>query len=379
MCLAKTSGMRFGGSAGRMGSSFSSGSSMRDSMRDAYDRQTGGSSSGNYGPSARQRDRASGYQPTGVPSNMPAPSPVRQGIMDVFGDVDVGRTDENDNLIKDPDNPYQNFMNNFRDSTGQKLNRFAGDGGIRNLSPMMALFDAFRGRGKDKSVNMTNATDRLSGQIFRQAAANPGQITLSDDGLGLNIDTGTGTIKLGSSGFATYTGTPNPDYTGVFENIVNPPDMSSDDDASSMSQPFDPCPDGFKYNAETQSCEPVDEAEDTPKTGSKFVRNPVGLSTAFPDLTRYGREGGEYQFFTEMPGVNMRDGGVARGPQGEVTGPGGPKDDLVGPFMLSSQEYVMPYEMVLEEGGGSYDRGIKALEQERMAALKKYKDRVASS
>ena len=329
-----------------------------------------------YGPTDRQRDRASGYQPTGVPSNMPAPSPVRQGIKDVFGDVDVGRTDENDNLIEDPDNPYQNFMKNFRDSRGQGLNRLAS--GIKPLP--VTLFDAFRSKGKGKQVNMTDATDRLSGQIFRQAAANPGQITLSDDGLGLNIDTGTGTIKLGSSGFASYTGTPNPDYTGVFENLVNPPKMSSDDDdASSMSQPFDPCPDGFKYNAETQQCEPVDDTEDTPTVGSKFVRNPVGLSTAFPDLTRYGREGGEYQFFTEMPGVNMRNGGIARGPQGEVTGPGGPKDDLVGPFMLSSQEYVMPYEMVLEEGGGSYDRGIRALEKERMAALKKYKDRVASS
>ena len=65
----------------------------------------------------------------------------------------------------------------------------------------------------------------------------------------------------------------------------------------------------------------------------------------------------------------MNKGGIARGPQGEVTGPGGPKDDLVGP-LLSSQEYVLPYEMVLQEGGGSYDRGIKSLERERMAALK---------
>ena len=56
---------------------------------------------------------------------------------------------------------------------------------------------------------------------------------------------------------------------------------------------------------------------------ASLYETPVGLSTAFPDLTRYGREGGEYQFFTEMPGVNMRDGGIARGPQGEVTGPGG--------------------------------------------------------
>ena len=76
----------------------------------------------------------------------------------------------------------------------------------------MALFDALSGKGKDKSINMTDATDRISGQIFRQAAANPGTITPTEDGFGLQIDTGTGTINLGKSGFATYTGTPNDDY-----------------------------------------------------------------------------------------------------------------------------------------------------------------------
>ena len=365
MCFEKTTGMKYGGAA-------------------SYNDK-------DYGPTDRQRDRASGYQPTGVPSNMPAPSPVRQGIQDVFGDVDVGRTvgtGDNERLAKDPDNPYQNFMNNFRDSTGQKLNRFAGDGGIRNLSPIVALFDAFRGRGKDKSVNMTDATDRLSGQIFRQAAANPGSITLSEDGLGLNIDTGTGTLKLGSSGFATYTGMPNENYEGVFDDLVNPNKkrgVSNDDgdDSSDSKAPFDPCPDGFKYNAETQQCEPVDATDDTAvEDKPTFTRNPTPLSTAFPDLTRYGREGGEYQFFASMPGVpdpKLAEGGPPRGPQGEVTGPGGPKDDLVGPFMLSSKEYVLPYEMVLDEGQGSYDKGIKSLEKQRMAALKKYKARAASA
>ena len=47
--------------------------------------------------------------------------------------------------------------------------------------------------------------------------------------------------------------------------------------------------------------------------------------------------------------------------------------------MLSSQEYVLPYELVLDEGGGNYNAGIKSLERQRMKALKKYKDRVASS
>jgi hypothetical protein len=98
-----------------------------------------------------------------------------------------------------------------------------------------------------------------------------------------------------------------------------------------------------------------------------------------PNLSTYGQDGsGEYNFFTEMPGIIKAKDGLPRHPQGEVRGPGGPKDDLVGPIMLSSQEYVEPYERVLDEGNGNYERGIKVLEQKRMSALRKYRDRVKS-
>jgi hypothetical protein len=272
---------------------------------------------------------------------------------------------------------YMDFMDNYRNAPFTKAGNALGE--LLTKGPSMSLARSiFGGSATPSAIDRSNA---LMQSIFNYAGSNPGMVKLKDEGLGMTIDTGTGTLNLRDSGRVTYSGRANPNYTGPFQDLVNPKSQSSEDgnDTSNMSQPFDPCPDGFKYNAETQQCEPVDDTEDTPTVGSKFVRNPVGLSTAFPDLTRYGREGGEYQFFTEMPGVNMKEGGIARGPQGEVTGPGGPKDDLVGPFMLSSQEYVLPYEMVLQEGGGSYDRGIKSLEKERMAALKKYKDRVASS
>lgn len=271
---------------------------------------------------------------------------------------------------------YMDFMDNYRNAPFTKAGNALSE--LFTKGPSVSLVRSiFGGSATPSAVDRSNA---LMQSIFNYAGSNPGMVKLKDEGLGMTIDTGTGTLNLRDSGRVTYSGRANPNYTGPFQDLVNPVDMSSDDDdASSMSQPFDPCPDGFKYNAETQQCEPVDDTEDTSTVGSKFVRNPVALSTAFPDLTRYGREGGEYQFFTEMPGVRMNQGGIARGPQGEVKGPGGPKDDLVGPFMLSSQEYVLPYEMVLQEGGGSYDRGIKSLEKERMAALKKYKDRVASS
>ena len=370
MCLAKTTGMKYGGAA-------------------SYNDK-------DYGPSDRQRDRASGYAST--PSGIKSVSPgtgrnsgqyLRTGETS-SGSVTASGPDTIEEKMKqvrtvfgsdeenaDPAQAYMDFMRNYRDAPFTRLGNAVGE--VLTKGPSMSLARSIFGGGPTpSSIDRSNA---MMQSIFDYAGKNPGMVGLKDDGLGMFIDTGKGMINMRDSGRITYSGMPNPDYDGPFQDLVNPKSQSSEDgnDTSNMSQPFDPCPDGFKYNAETQSCEPVDEAEDTSTTGSKFVRNPVGLSTAFPDLTRYGREGGEYQFFTEMPGINMKDGGIARGPQGEVNGPGGPKDDLVGPFMLSSQEYVMPYEMVLEEGGGSYDRGIRALEKERMAALKKYKDRVASS
>ena len=184
--------------------------------------------------------------------SLPLPSPVRQGIKNLFGDVKVGYTDGDDNLIRDPDNAYQNFMENFRNSPGQKLSRFGDNlsSGIKNIFPTMAIINALTGKNKTGMQNMTDVTDRISGQIFRQAQKNPDSFSVSEDGLGLNIDTGTGTINLGSSGFATYTGMPNEDYTGVFENIVNPPKPEKDDnlDPQLSKQPFDPCPEGFEFD-----------------------------------------------------------------------------------------------------------------------------------
>ena len=56
-------------------------------------------------------------------------------------------------------------------------------------------------------------------------------------------------------------------------------------------------------------------------------------------------------------------------PTGEVVGAGGPKDDLVGPILLSNKEYVLPHEQIKMYGGGNYETGVKRLEQDRMNAL----------
>ena len=71
----------------------------------------------------------------------------------------------------------------------------------------------------------------------------------------------------------------------------------------------------------------------------------------------------------------MSDGGtsdVPRGDTGEVTGAGGPKDDLVGPFMLSNKEYVLPNEQIKMYGGGNYETGVRRLERDRMNALRNF-------
>ena len=173
-------------------------------------------------------------------------------------------------------------------------------------------------------------------------------------------------------------------YTG--DSDLNPFDESNwndNDGGDEVVKKKDPCPEGYVYSEESNSCIKVETDEDGER-GTSFKLN----TEPFPDLSRYGRDGkGEYRFFTEMPGIlNMQTGGLPslkkkelpRQPTGEVVGPGGPKDDLVGPIALSNREYVEPYERVLDEGNGNYKRGIEVLEKKRHAALRKYRDRVKS-
>ena len=179
-------------------------------------------------------------------------------------------------------------------------------------------------------------------------------------------------------------GSVNEVYTG--DSDQNPFDESNfnDNDGGDpeVVKKRDPCPEGYVYSEESNSCIKVETDEDGER-GSSFKLN----TEPFPDLSRYGRDGkGEYRFFSEMPGIlNMEKGGLPslkknfpRQPTGEVIGPGGPKDDMVGPIALSNREYVEPYERVLDEGNGNYKRGIEVLEKKRHAALRKYRDRVKS-
>ena len=136
---------------------------------------------------------------------------------------------------------------------------------------------------------MTTRGERLTGQIFRQAAANPGTVNLTDDGLGLKIDVPKGTINLSDKGLPPTLAFWTRTMTGVSE-IVNPPVEEGDENTSSTA-PFDPCPEGFKFNPNTQQCEQQNKAEDTSDIGTNFVRNTISLNEAFPDCNMADRVG----------------------------------------------------------------------------------------
>ena len=127
------------------------------------------------------------------------------------------------------------------------------------------------------------------------------------------------------------------------------------------------CKEGFYYDIKTQMCVKMEEETSTVKA------EPVGIQTLQNPLT-YGQTGGEQILSPAV--ATARDGmavqNLRRQPSGIVTGPGGPKDDLVGPIALSAQEFVMPKEQIIDEGNGDYNKGIRKLESQRKKSLKKY-------
>ena len=127
------------------------------------------------------------------------------------------------------------------------------------------------------------------------------------------------------------------------------------------------CKEGFYYDIKTQMWVKMEEETSTVKA------EPVGIQTLQNPLT-YGQTGGEQILSPAV--ATARDGmavqNLRRQPSGIVTGPGGPKDDLVGPIALSAQEFVMPKEQIMDEGNGDYNKGIRKLESQRKKSLRKY-------
>ena len=123
---------------------------------------------------------------------------------------------------------------------------------ILSFSPIMAM------TGTDpRDANRRNVQDMMeAGAQFNQESGK------------LELDTGRGTLRMTDSGGVTYSGMPNPDYTGPFANLVNPPQNTGGDGPMTTNvakPPQDPCPDG--YTLVDGVCQPVDDLTTPPSTG----------------------------------------------------------------------------------------------------------------
>lgn len=158
---------------------------------------------------------------------------------------------------------------------------------ILSFSPIMAL------TGTDpREANRNNVRDMMeAGAQFNQ-----------DSGK-LELDTGRGTLRMSDSGTVTYSGMPNPDYTGPFGNLVNPPAQTGDDEAMTTDvakSPQDPCPPG--YQLVNGVCQPMDDVT-TAAPGSGFQFFPSGgFPTSFQPVTQ-ATQVGQVNPFVLRPNV----------------------------------------------------------------------------
>ena len=99
---------------------------------------------------------------------------------------------------------------------------------------------------------------------------------------------GRGELNMNRFGMVTYSGMPDPNYTGPFSELVNPQADTSDDGAMTTNvaqTQQDPCPDG--YTLVNGVCQPVDDVTTPDAPGSNFVINPTtGLPTVFQPTTQ---------------------------------------------------------------------------------------------
>jgi len=142
-----------------------------------------------------------------------------------------------------------------------------------------------------------------------------------------DIPAGRGTLGMNRFGMVTYSGMPDPNYTGPYRELVNPPpeDMGGSDELKTAS---DPCPAGYQMvNGACQiSGDIIDVAEDAP--GSEFVINPnTGLPTLFQPTTQATQVGQVNPFalqpYTPMQAQNIqqaRSGIQALSPTGAALG-----------------------------------------------------------
>ena len=97
-----------------------------------------------------------------------------------------------------------------------------------------------------------------------------------------DIPAGKGTLDMNRFGMVTYSGNYDPNYTGPYRELVNPPPQ---DDGREMSKPpTDPCPPG--YFLKDGVCTPMMEDEIRTPEGGDFVFQPPNAPPTFQPITQ---------------------------------------------------------------------------------------------
>ena len=208
------------------------------------------------------------------------------------------------------ENPTGNIPGTFMAGVGNTVRNLPGigmllSGGPQDL-PSASEQAAFK---SGELLNMGGTMDEQTGAIS-------------------DVPAGRGTVGMNRFGMVTYSGMPDPNYTGPYRELVNPPpeDMGGSDELKTAS---DPCPAG--YQMVNGACQPVDdlmgplEAYDP---GSNFVINPnTGLPTLFQPTTQATQVGQVNPFalqpYTPMQAQNIqqaRSGIQALSPTGAALG-----------------------------------------------------------
>lgn len=160
----------------------------------------------------------------------------------------------------------------------------------------------------DKGVSLFTGQDPVTRAAtqYGEFLNLPGAMIDPDTG-NISAPAGRGTLNLKNqgalAGTVTYSGVQDPNYSGPYENLVNPPAQTSEDGAMTTDvakSPQDPCPPG--YQLVNGVCQPVDDVTTAPP-GSGFQFFPSGgFPTSFQPVTQ-ATQVGQVNPFVLRPNV----------------------------------------------------------------------------
>ena len=160
----------------------------------------------------------------------------------------------------------------------------------------------------DKGVSLFTGQDPVTRAAtqYGEFLNLPGAMIDPDTG-NISAPAGRGTLNLKNqgalAGTVTYSGVQDPNYSGPYANLVNPPAQTGDDEAMTTNvakSPQDPCPPG--YTLVDGVCQPVDDVTTAPP-GSGFQFFPSGgFPTSFQPVTQ-ATQVGQVNPFVLRPNV----------------------------------------------------------------------------